>query len=68
MPDREREIVVYCSGGTRSAFAAKTLQELGYVNVVNLGPGFSDWKRNGYEFATPKALSPRSERAIRAIS
>ena len=58
VPDRERSIVVYCGSGTRSVFATKTLQELGYENVVNLAGGFSDWKRNGYDFSTPKALSP----------
>jgi molybdopterin/thiamine biosynthesis adenylyltransferase/rhodanese-related sulfurtransferase len=58
VPDRDREIVVYCSGGTRSAFAAKTLQDLGYANVVNLAAGFSDWKRNGFGFTTPQTLSP----------
>ncbi len=56
--DHERTIVVYCESGTRSAFATKTLQELGYENVVNLAGGFSDWKRNGYDFSTPKTLSP----------
>ena len=58
VPDHGREIVVYCSGGTRSAFAAKTLQELGYEHVVNLAAGFSDWKRNGYDFTTPRTLTP----------
>jgi molybdopterin/thiamine biosynthesis adenylyltransferase/rhodanese-related sulfurtransferase len=58
VPDRSTPIVVYCSGGTRSAFAAKTLQDLGYENVLNLGAGFTDWKRNGYDFTTPKALTP----------
>src|SRR5687768_1014634 len=29
-------IVVYCAGGTRSAFAAKTLQDLGYTDVVSM--------------------------------
>jgi molybdopterin/thiamine biosynthesis adenylyltransferase/rhodanese-related sulfurtransferase len=55
--DKSREVVVYCGSGTRSAFAARTLQELGYENVVNLAGGFADWKRNGYEFTTPQALS-----------
>ena len=32
------------------------------------GAGFSDWKRNGYEFATPKALSPRAANALFAPS
>ncbi len=56
VPDKGREIVVYCAGGSRSAFAAKSLQELGYENVVSMAGGFSDWKRNGYEFVTPRVL------------
>ena len=32
--DRHRPIVVYCAGGARSAFAAKSLAELGYRDVV----------------------------------
>jgi molybdopterin/thiamine biosynthesis adenylyltransferase/rhodanese-related sulfurtransferase len=58
LPDKSRELVVYCGSGSRSAFAARTLQELGYENVVNLAGGFADWKRNGYEFTTPQTLSP----------
>ena len=48
VPDRSREIVLYCSGGSRSAFAAKALQELGYESVASLTGGFTDWKRNGF--------------------
>ena len=33
-PDRAQPIVLYCAAGNRSAFAAKTLEELGYENVV----------------------------------
>jgi len=53
-PDRARSIVVYCAAGNRSAFAAKTLEELGYEDVVSLSGGFTDWKRNGFpvELAT----------------
>jgi molybdopterin/thiamine biosynthesis adenylyltransferase/rhodanese-related sulfurtransferase len=58
VPDRSRPIVVYCAGGSRSAFAAKTLGELGYENVLNLAGGFTDWKRNGYPVETPQSLSP----------
>ncbi|HEX5799903.1 MAG TPA: molybdopterin-synthase adenylyltransferase MoeB [Gaiellaceae bacterium] len=57
VPDRSREIVVYCAGGSRSAFATKSLAELGYENVVNLAGGFTDWKRNGYPVETPRSLS-----------
>jgi adenylyltransferase/sulfurtransferase len=47
-PDPSHPIVVYCSAGNRSAFAAKTLEEMGYEDVVSLAGGFTDWKRNGF--------------------
>ena len=47
-PDTTRPVIVYCSAGNRSAFAAKTLAELGYDDVVSLAGGFTDWKRNGF--------------------
>jgi molybdopterin/thiamine biosynthesis adenylyltransferase/rhodanese-related sulfurtransferase len=58
IPDRERPVVVYCAGGSRSAFATKTLQELGYTSVVNLAGGFTDWKRNGFPVQLPRTLAP----------
>ena len=33
MPDKSRPLVIYCSAGSRSAFAAKSLGELGYEDV-----------------------------------
>ncbi len=57
-PDKSRPVVVYCAGGARSAFAAKSLGELGYEHVTSLAGGFADWKRNGYEFVTPQVLTP----------
>ena len=58
VPDKSRPLVVYCSVGSRSAFAAKALEELGYADVVNLAGGFADWKRNGFEVTIPRVLSP----------
>jgi molybdopterin/thiamine biosynthesis adenylyltransferase/rhodanese-related sulfurtransferase len=58
VPDKSRPLVVYCSAGSRSAFAAKALEELGYENIVNLAGGFSDWKRNGFDVTIPRVLSP----------
>ena len=57
IPDKERPLVVYCSVGARSAFAAKALGEMGYTDVVNLAGGFSDWKRNGFDVTIPRVLS-----------
>jgi molybdopterin/thiamine biosynthesis adenylyltransferase/rhodanese-related sulfurtransferase len=58
LPERDREIIVYCASGNRSAFAAKTLAELGYDRVLNLAGGFVDWKRNGFDVVLPKVLAP----------
>jgi phage shock protein E len=50
--DKETPIFVYCRTGNRSTQAAATLDELGYVNVVNMNPGgFPDWARAGYPVA-----------------
>jgi molybdopterin/thiamine biosynthesis adenylyltransferase/rhodanese-related sulfurtransferase len=62
LPDRERPVLVYCAGGSRSAFAAKTLEELGYETVWSLTGGFTDWKRNGFPTQLPKSLSPEQRR------
>ncbi len=55
--DRDAPIVVYCAGGTRSAFAAKSLGELGYTDVVSVAGGFNKWKNEGRAWATPRTLS-----------
>jgi molybdopterin/thiamine biosynthesis adenylyltransferase/rhodanese-related sulfurtransferase len=61
LPDRERPVIVYCSGGNRSAFAARTLEELGYTSVVSLAGGFTDWKRNGFPTELPRTLAPQQQ-------
>jgi sulfur-carrier protein adenylyltransferase/sulfurtransferase len=57
-PAKEQPVVLYCASAARSAFAAKTLEELGYTNVHSLAGGFTDWKRNGLEIVMPRTLSP----------
>ena len=61
-PDKSRPVVVYCAGGNRSAFATKTLEELGYQRVMSLAGGFTDWKRNGYPYEVPEALDEAKRR------
>jgi molybdopterin/thiamine biosynthesis adenylyltransferase/rhodanese-related sulfurtransferase len=56
--DHDAEVVVYCAGGTRSAFAARTLAELGYTNVVSMAGGFNRWKDEGRAWKVPQSLSP----------
>jgi sulfur-carrier protein adenylyltransferase/sulfurtransferase len=67
-PDLARPVVVYCSAGNRSAFAAKTLTELGYEDVVSLAGGFTDWKRNGFPVQLQAGLdAPRRARYSRHL-
>lgn len=56
LPDKSAEIVVMCAGGVRSAFAAKTLAELGYSNVTSMDGGFNRWKDEGRAWVTPQTL------------
>src|SRR5262245_57030752 len=58
-PDSARPVLLYCSAGNRSAFAAKTLAELGYEDVVSLAGGFTDWKRNGFPVQLSAGLDPQ---------
>jgi len=55
-PDRSRPILLYCAAGNRSAFAAKTLEELGYEHVTSLAGGYVDWKRSGLPTELPRQL------------
>jgi molybdopterin/thiamine biosynthesis adenylyltransferase/rhodanese-related sulfurtransferase len=57
LPDKNARIVAYCAGGTRSALAAATLQELGYAHVETANPGFVRWKDLGYPVETPPNLT-----------
>src|SRR5688572_22627269 len=44
---KDKEVYVYCAGGSRSYDAAKVLQKHGY-KAFNLEYGFDDWKKKGY--------------------
>jgi rhodanese-related sulfurtransferase len=46
---RDKNVVGYCAGGSRSALAADTLQQLGYQQVASLKGGFRGWAENGGE-------------------
>jgi len=63
LTDKTAPVAIYCAGGTRSAFAAKTLQDLGYLDVVSVAGGFNKWKDEGLPWATPRTMT--SEQRIR---
>jgi molybdopterin/thiamine biosynthesis adenylyltransferase len=56
VPDKDRKVVVYCAGGTRSALAAQALGQLGYSDVASLTGGFNKWKDEGRDWITPRTL------------
>lgn len=57
VPDKSAPVVVYCAGGTRSALAAKSLQELGYQHVESMAGGFGQWKQRGFPIHISQTLS-----------
>ncbi len=62
VPDKSSPVVLYCAGGTRSALGARSLQDLGYTDVVSLKPGFNGWKDAGGKFTIPQTLSPEQKK------
>jgi molybdopterin/thiamine biosynthesis adenylyltransferase/rhodanese-related sulfurtransferase len=57
-PDRSTPVVLYCAGGVRSLYAAKTLvDDLGYEDVRSLEGGFQLWKDHGFAVDVPKVLT-----------
>jgi len=53
LPDKQRLVVVFCSGEKRAALSAANMIELGYTNVLRLAPGFDRWRRLGFEVTLP---------------
>ena len=43
--NKEKNIILYCHSGARSALAAKTLKEMGYNNVSHMRDGFKAWMK-----------------------
>ncbi len=55
--NRDTPIALMCAGGVRSVFAAKSLQDMGYTDVVSVAGGFEAWKNAGFPFDVPQTLS-----------
>jgi len=57
VPDRATPVILYCAGGIRSLFAAKTLRGMGYGDVVSMNGGFEAWKSQGLAWTQPVRLT-----------
>ena len=58
LPNKDTPVIVQCAGGVRSAFAAKTLEQLGYTDVTSMAGGFGKWKDEGRDWKVPQSLQP----------
>ena len=56
LSDPNREIIVYCTGGVRSAFAWAVLRQLGYTHVRNYDGSFWEWSADR---SLPVELEPK---------
>jgi rhodanese-related sulfurtransferase len=48
VPDLNKEMILYCGGGFRSALAADNLQKMGYTNVISMDGGIRGWREKKY--------------------
>ena len=46
--DMDKEMVLFCAGGLRSALAAKSLKDMGFEKVSHIDGGFSSIKNSGF--------------------
>jgi rhodanese-related sulfurtransferase len=47
--DINKEMVLFCAGGLRSALAAKSLQDMGFKNVSHIDGGFGAIKESNFK-------------------
>ena len=66
LPDREREVVVYCAHGRRS-LAARDARALGYERSRHLSDGFEEWEKSGFPVVVPVTLEPDQRRPTAGI-
>jgi rhodanese-related sulfurtransferase len=44
--DKDRKLVLYCGGGSRSALAALNLKKMGFNKVISLSGGYRGWRES----------------------
>ena len=47
--DMDKEMVLFCAGGLRSALATKSLKEMGFINVCHIDGGFGAMQNSGFK-------------------
>lgn len=57
--DEDKQYVLFCGAGWRSALAAKALQDMGMTNVAHIDGGFTEWAKQGAPVASYEAHRAR---------
>ena len=52
--DENKEFILFCGAGWRSALATKTLQDMGMRNVAHIDGGYAEWKKQGAPTEKPE--------------
>ena len=47
--DMNKEIILFCAGGLRSALATKSLKDMGFEKISHIDGGFSQMKSSGFK-------------------
>ena len=47
--DKNKEIILFCAGGVRSALAVKSLKEMGYEKISHIDGGFAVMSNSGFK-------------------
>ena len=47
--DKNKEIILFCAGGLRSALAAKSLKDMGYEKISHIDGGFAEMSNSNFK-------------------
>ena len=47
--DKNKEFILFCAGGVRSALAVKSLKEMGYEKISHIDGGFAAMSNSGFK-------------------
>jgi molybdopterin/thiamine biosynthesis adenylyltransferase/rhodanese-related sulfurtransferase/molybdopterin converting factor small subunit len=62
IPDYEQPIIILCSNGIGSLFAADSLLRMGYRRVASVLGGFSRWQADGLAYEFPPVMNGEERR------
>ena len=61
--DENKEFILFCGAGWRSALATKALQDMGMRNVAHIDGGYAEWTKQGAPTEIPPARVASSAKA-----